>query len=375
MTAYEFLQSTRFRDREAQRLSRTAHVGAGVLYAAALALTVWGYDAILLARYAVESPWAKLAIGAPAMLGIGLLAGLAAGRRHHAALSIVAWIVSGFLLGLVAGWIPYGGPTLAAWLTEPRLRGVALYPMGAAGYTRMWFMATVTGAVGAAIGLLIHLLVEKAWDLAKPEGVMSARSWLVLLACTPLAVLPGIACDDIVNSDLRYAPQAVHSLIAEPAGEATSISEASISSYRGQMEGPFTLHRVASDLELSDATLDAAFLNGLVVRCTVLGDIVTGCQPISIRQEEWMHALLSDARSDGDRSQLAGHANRLSVDPGVVAWVAAQRSRTGGSVEISRDAQRGGWVIMDARFGASAIMECYFHGSSPVILDHCQWQR
>ncbi|NLF02055.1 MAG: hypothetical protein GX601_13865, partial [Anaerolineales bacterium] len=174
---YRVLTSTRYHDAEAQRLMRGVAIAHGLLYTAGFALTVWGYDTVALSRIRAELAWDKLVLGMPLLLAIGALAGAIAGRRHHAGLSIGVWAAAGGLIGLIAGWVPFNGCTLITWLTEPRLRGLPIYPMEVAAQTRMGFTAVITAAFGVAVGLIGHLLVERAWDEASPDGHMTIRSW------------------------------------------------------------------------------------------------------------------------------------------------------------------------------------------------------
>ena len=369
-----FLKDTQFHDREAQRVMMRAGLFGGVLYGLILAATVWGYDTWVLSRCHAELAWGKVLAGMPLMLAIGLAAGAIAAAAHRATASVLVWLAGGCALGLVAGWAPYGGWGLVTWVVEPRLRGLPLYPMGPAELTRMWFLAVVVGCVGAAVGLVMQLLMEKAWDLARPDGRPSAQSWLVMLLCAPLAILPGIACDDIANRDLRSQQQAVHDLIVTlPASD--SIAAATLAPYREQISPQFVLHLAEYNLELSSATVDVAFEGGFVARCSVLGQTVASCQPHSLRLSAWMQALLNDVLAGGRPSEIEAYADHLSVPPQVQEWLAAQRGRIRPRYDLSPAAQRDGWVVMQAAFGPGLALECYFSGATPAVLHHCQWQE
>ncbi len=374
MAGGSLLQDTQFRDREASRVAMLASVAGGFFYALVFGLTLWGYDTWVLSRCRAELTWGKLSVGLPLMLAIGLAAGAIAGAAHRATVSVLAWMGGGFALGLVGGWTPYGGYGLLTWLAEPRLRGLPLYPMGPAEITRMWFLAVVVGCVGAAVGLVTQLLAEKAWDLARPDGRMSGASWLVLLLCAPLAILPGIAGDDIANRDLRGYLRAVHDLMAAfPASD--SIAAATLEPYREAISPEFALHLVEYDLELSSASVDVAFDSGFTARCHVLGGTVAACQPLSLRLNAWMEALLTDALADSETLSVAAYADQLVVPAAVQTWLTDQRGRMRAEYRIAPALQRDGWVIMEATFSPALVLECYFSGATPAVLDHCQWQE
>jgi len=163
--------------------------------------------------------------------------------------------------------------------------------------------------------------------------------------------------------------------VAAPVRDGETIAQAAIAPYRDQLSAIYTLHLVAYDLEASDATIDVAFDNGFAVRCIALENVVTGCPPVSIRFGQWMQALLADALSEGESAQLAAYADQLSVNPETVAWLAAQGARTSDEYEVTKETQRGSWVIMAVRFDTSDVLNCFFHGAGPVVLDRCRWER
>ena len=373
MNAYDVITSTRFHDREARRLSVIAGVAYGLVYSLAFGLTLWGYDARMLAQGRAEMAWTKLTVGLPLLAFLGAIAGYVAGRRGKAGVWVGVWTVCGVLIGIVAGGTPYAGYNLATWVTEPRLRGMDIYPFEPAAAARMVFLAAITGGVGTVVGLVGRLLMEKAWDLAAPGGRMSPRSWAVLLLCTPLAILPGVAADEIINSELRTRQLVVYEIIS--ADPEQGVSHGNVDPYRDRFSDDFGLHLAGYDLEGQGTVVDVAFDNGFVVRCTVYGQALAGCPPISPWFEAWMDALIQDGLGEGQGTALESHANRVSVDSATVDWLASQGNRTSEDYEIARDTQHGGWVIMSARFSTDQVLACYFRGSSPVVLDRCGWQR
>jgi hypothetical protein len=199
---------------------------------------------------------------------------------------------------------------------------------------------------------------------------MSMRSWTALVLCLPLAVLPALICDEIVNRPLRSGQRTVHRAIS--VGLAGDTSQESMASYRALSFAGYTLHRVGYDPEtLEQQTIDVAFTDGVVVRCQVSDQALKGCLPILPEFEAWMDALIKEALTGGPGTELAPHAGRVSVAKDTLRWLASQRGAMGARHEISRDTQRGGRVVMAARFDTGYVLTCYFHGASPVVLDHC----
>jgi len=234
----------------------------------------------------------------------------------------------------------------------------------------MVFVTVVNGCVGSAVGLVGHLLAERARNLAAPTGRMSGRSWAALAVCLPLALLPGLLGDELINQPLRIGQRVVHeSISADPAGGS---SEGEVALDRDLLSDSYTLHLVDYDLgEQGRATIDVAFDDGFVMRCEVAGRALSGCPPISPRFEAWMEDLIQAGLRGGPGTQLESQAGGVSVAENVSSWLASQGEYLSGDYEVSRDTQRGGWVIMSARFGSGYTLTCWLHGASPVLVDRC----
>jgi hypothetical protein len=357
-------------DGDTRRLSRLAGLGYGLIYGLAYGLTVWGIDTRILARSSGELAWAKLAVGLPFLLFMCVAAGMLAGRSDRAGVWVGAWALSGALIGIAVGLMPYVGLNLATWIAEPRLWGTNVYPIGAAGAARMAFAAALNSCVGPAVGLAGHVLVKRSRGLASPAGRMSMRSWTALALCLPLAVLPALICDEVVNHPLRSGQRTVHRAIS--VGPTGDTSQGSMAPYRALLSAGYTLHRVGYDPEtLERQTVDVAFDDGTVVRCQVSGQALNSCLPILPEFEAWMDALIKEGLTGGQETELVPHAGRVSVSEDTLQWLASERGVMGARYEISRDTQRGGQVVMSAHFDTGYVLTCYFRGASPVVLDHC----
>jgi hypothetical protein len=358
----------------ARRPSRVAGLSWGLIYGLGYGLTVWGIDARVLGRSNAELAGAKLALGLPLLLLIGAVTGALAGRSDRAGSWVGAWMASGALIGFVVAAMPMAGHNLATWIAEPRLRGLDVYPMGQGSAARMAFVTVVNTCVGSAVGLVSHLSVERARNLAGPTGRMSGRSWAALAVCLPLALLPGLLSDELINQPLRIGQRVVHeSMFTDPAG-GSSEGEAGLD--RGPLSTGYTLHLVDYDLEgQGRATIDVAFDDGFVVRCEVAGRALSGCAPISPRFEAWMEDLIQAGLRGGPGPQLESAAGGVSVSENVSSWLASQGEYLRGNHEVSRDTQRGGWVIMSARFDSGYTLTCWLHGASSVLVERCSGNR
>jgi hypothetical protein len=359
----------RFRE-QARRLPRVAGPVYGLTYGLACGLTTWGYDTWVLARSSAELAWAKLEVGLPLLILITAATGTLAGRSERADAWVGAWMVGGALIGIVVAATPFVGYNLATWIAEPHLWGVNTHPIGPAGTTRLIFVAAVTGCAGAAVGLVGRLLIERARARAASTGRMSGRPWAALALCLPLALPPGLIGDELINRPLRIGQQTVHEAIS--IGPPGDVSHIDAGAHRDLFSDSYTLHLVGYDLERQEQeTIDVAFDNGYVVRCQISGQALAGCTPISPQFEAWMEALIQEGLEGGRGTELPPHAGHVSVGENVLSWLASQRAYMGKRYDISRDTQRGGWVVMSARFDTGYVLTCYFHGASPVVVERC----
>ena len=361
---------------EARRFSRIAGVGYGLFYGLAFGLAVWGYDAWALARIHAELAWVKLGLGLPVLLLLGAAAGYLAGRNGRGGVWVAAWTLYGVMMGIVAGGIPFSGYNLVTWILEPRLWGVNAYPMGRAVTARMIFAATVTGCAGTVGGAIGCALTGKAQALISAAGRVSIQSWTVLFVGMPIALLPGMACDKLINGGLRRAQEVVHAAISGNREEDTI--DTNIVLPGDQFSNVYTLHLADYDLEGERHTVDVVYGvhgNELTVRCTLIDTVLAGCSPISPRFETWIDALILDGLKGGRGTELTSLADHVSLNADTPAWLASQEGLISDDYNIFKDTQRGQWVIMSAHFDTHYVLRCYFRGAAPVVLTHCEFQR
>ena len=374
--------ATSLDERTARRLFHWAGLGCGLLCGLGYALATWGYDAWVLARSGADLPWPKFEIGLPILLLLGVLSGALAARSARAGAWVGVGLAGGALAGLVAGPMPFAGSNLATWIAEPRLRGVNVYPLDPSGTARTLFVVIATACMGAVVGLVGHVVVERVLRLAGQPDRSSRWAWAVLLLCLPLGLLPGLIGDQVINRPLRVGRQAVATAIS--AGRGSDRSSENVSPYQDLFPGPagYILHLVDYDREApAQATVDAAFGeasgsiaggdSGPVVRCQTSGDELAGCASISSQFEAWMGALVQRARQGEQGTAPDPLTGQVLVGENTLEWLASQREYLSDTYALSREAQRGGWVIASARFDTGYVLTCYFYGSAPVAVDHC----
>jgi hypothetical protein len=329
----------------------------------------------VLSRANADLAGAKLAAGLPLLLLVGAASGALAGRSTRAGAWVGVWIAGGALMGALVGAMPSAGLNLATWMVEPRLRGIDIYPMGAAGTARMAFAAAFMGCVGSAIGLAGHVLAERVRGARSPAGRTGGRAWATLALILPLAALPALVVDEVVNRPLRAGQRVVHrSILTSPMGEGET---GETTAYRDLFAATgYTLHRVSTDPETLDRqVIDAAFDNGVVVRCGVADQALTGCLPIAPEFSGWMETLIRAGLGEGSETELASLAGQLYVSDDALSRLASQGEMMSEPYQVSRDTQRGGWVVISARFDSGYVLTCDFYGDAPAVVQGCSFAQ
>ena len=295
---------------EARWLSRAIGLGYGLFYSLVFGLTAWGYDALTLSRRDAELAWAKLAMGLPFLLLIGAVASAVTRRSDKAGACAGAWMVSGALMGGVVGLMPFVGYTVATWIAEPLLWGMNIYPLGPAEAARIAFVAIVTGCMGSAVGLVGHRLNHVLTERAQGSALPTGQVSERLWAVLILCLLLAVLPGMLADEIINRPLRA----------RQQTVYEYDWPGFEAQMDG-----------------------------------------------------LIQETLEGEQDTELEPQSGGVSVSEGTLSWFASQREVMSEHYEISRDGQRGGWVITSAHFDTGYVLTCYFnlHGAPPVVLDHC----
>jgi hypothetical protein len=381
MISNHFTVPIESRKEKTDKLFRFIRIAYGVIFGLAFALFTWGRDGLILSSNAADAPWAKLLLGLPIALAIGLLAGWLTAVSSTIIVSIVVWTVAAALLTLIAGHMPFEGGNLAAWLADRRFWGEAIIPFDHAAGVRTTVLFVVNTMVGAAVGFVEERAVEWTWDRTTADDRMNWRSWgVLLLTCIFMALIPTISIDGYINQPLRDPLQVVNELVTlTVAGTAQELVEArgtgyrTIEPFRDLLSRQYVSHFVAFDSNTENwysAYVDVAFDDGFVLRCATSGRNVLYCDDFGEKFTGWMGDLVHAGLYD-ERLWLDERMRRLTVDDAVVNWLAARREQLGENFQVSRDGQQGGWILMSARFDNGFEILCRFQGATPIRVDQC----
>jgi hypothetical protein len=229
------------------------------------------------------------------------------------------------------------------------------------------------------LGLLQNYRLEGVASETDAGGRMTGRSWFLLLLPLPLVVGVGLAADNIVGSSERVAQQLVHEAIRTGRTYEGDLFELSlkrglnynaIAGVRDQMSARYALS--TADVALSAASsivIVAHFDNGAWINCRVTDGQLIHCYDASPPYLQGFPALLTEGETPEDCRECAIKVAEPQRD-----WLQARSDLWEDTPQVTRLAQRGSYVLMQARSPQTGFgVACLFRGISPVTLSHC-WE-
>jgi hypothetical protein len=351
----------------------------GALIGLSLALGIWVLDAIFAITAPVRLGSLSLLLGIVALVILGGLGGWLAAWADRGWASGLIWLVTASLMVLAMGHVAYEGRSLLVWVADRRSWGLPVYPFSDAAKTGMWLAGFFIVLLLGLLGLIQPYRLENVAGETEAGGRLGARGWFLL--CLPLALVlaVGLVADSMVNGPLRRAPQLVHEVIRTGRtypGDLFALSREAgvnynaIAGLQEQMSENYALSLGTIDLGAAETVYVVAdFDNGAWINCRVVMDQVTFCYDASLPYMQGFASLLTSGELPEDCPQCF-----LRADDEQRGWLQARREAFRGSPKISRLAQWGSYVLMQAESSDGAyVMQCLFEGTSPVELDRC-WE-
>ncbi len=349
----------------------------GLLFGLMFALVVWGYDGLVLRRSGGDLPWAKLTLGLPVSVLAGLLMGWLGELVDRAWFSGLLGGVVGCFLSVVAGHLPYEG---AGWVTgriDPRFAGLNIYPFGPSASARLVLTAIVGVVFGAMIGALQGWATDRARDHSTRDRRMTVVSWLVLLIAVPVFLPWAVFIDQYVDQPIRYPQTLVSTLVRLVATndrqemDRLGLNNRPVRPFVSTLSPNMTTYLIQYDLEaLYDGYVDVAMDNGLILRCSVGGDVVYNCSDIGSQYGPWMDNLIH-AGLTGEQRWLNAKPRAQAVRPEVVSWLQGHAAQMEGAYQVYQVAQHGSWLFLAARFENGFELVCRMSGVMPEVVDWC----
>lgn len=351
-----------------------------MLIGAALAAGAFGPQTLFLplAHGPLRLTAALLGVLALALLG-GVAGWLAGWLRPAWAAGLIWLATAGAMTWVIGHW----NFEIASWLaggSDPRLRGLDLYPFTAAVHARLLMAGFFILLLLGFLGLLQRTRSEGLALESDDRGLPTARGCFLLTLPLILVLAAGLAADALLHQPVRAAQQLVDEAIQQARtyeGDLFALSMDSginysvLSGMRDQLDGRYTLQ--PGEVEWGPAqrvVIVAAFANGAWLSCSVFvagsGVQLGHCQDIRLPYTEGLLRLLRGDSFADCRSCFVRSSPELS------AWLQQQAPRLGPSPRIELH-QQGRYVAarVSAAQGAAAI-DCLFAGINSPVLEMCR---
>jgi hypothetical protein len=278
---------------------------------------------------------------------------------------------------LIIIYQPSHGRNLAAWLSDSRFWGQPIYPGLEASFVSIII-------AGFAIFLILFILaVTQAYRLEgvqrelKLGGRMSSRSLFMLL--WPLifvALTSYVTNNNTRNNSTRDALLVQEAINTGRTYEGDlfqlsleqGVNYNAISGVREMMGPTYSLLIGDFDADALTTFVVAHFDNGAWITCRIINGQLNFCYDAAPPYTISLAALIN-----GEELPEECRGCLLQVDEETGTWLHDQKERLGDNPMIERIAQKGSHVLMRVTSeSADQAIECWFKGSSPVELVHCE---
>ena len=361
-----------------RRLWRRFGLRSGLLLGLALALGTWALDAVTLSIAHVRAVYPQLLLGTLILALLGTSAGWLASLRDSALWGALVWFLAAGAMVWTVGHLPYEGRSLLVWLAERRFWGLPIYAFSTAARARMLMAGFFVVLLLTILGLLQSTRLEGILSETDADGHMSARAWFLVVLPLPLVFAAGLVADDLVNKPerlaLRLVDEAIHTGRTY-AGDLFALSQKrgvnynAIAGVRNQMSEDYTLSTGEVSLGESNAvTVVAHFDNEAWINCLVVAEQILHCYDAGPPYWQGLPALLTSGETPEECQPCAIKVGDKQHD-----WLLAQREDWTASPSVTRLAQWGSYVLMQARSPADGhTVECLLRGIRVVTLERCR---
>jgi len=366
------------RNAEWQAYAKRGGAWFGLIFGLAFAVVVWGPHAYHLWRHSMTLPWLEIVTGLALCGAIWALVGYLAGAKASTGWAVLMCA----LAGLATPWLVWLAKTLGenlVWFGDRRTWGLVLH-FGSALQTRLLFIGLWGVGLGAFAAVLERVLVSRSWDLTSSDSRVTLPAVGVFLLCVPLALLFGNVTDDLLHSGLREALAATYQGLSTI--ESHEIERPLLTWRYGNKAvevhstwewptGDFVIYLVDYNADsMEQFFFDAVYEDGTTVRCQGGSASLQLCGNVSDTLQQQMETLVQHGL-DQELESLRCETCDPYIKPEVIASLDHLRSNFTDKYEIFKSAQRGGTVLMVARFDTGYELTCCFRGEDPIVLDQC----
>lgn len=349
----------------------------GLLIGLALALGIWGFEAIRLSGLPMPLQYPALILSS---LGLILLCGFAgwlSSGSGSIGRAFLVWLAAAVAVAILIDYLPHYGRTLAVWLADRRFWGLEIYPIA----------ADVTIAALVLAGLFIILLLitlallqdyrlERIYGELGEGERLTAAAWFLLLLPLPLVAGAGLLTNSMRADPTVAAVDLVHRAIQTnlaregdlfQLGLEDGINYNALRGVRDQLSPAYSLKIGEVDQGTLTTFVVAHFANGAWVNCRVINQQLSFCYDAAPPYTIGLASLITGEVVSGECPGCLPQ-----VENEWLTWLHTRGERFDGRPQIYRLAQWGRYVLMRAEAADETYaIECWFEGVSRVRLQHC----
>jgi hypothetical protein len=371
----EMKLSGQFSEAQSQRIYRRASTWNGLLIGLALALGIWGLEAINLLQVPVVLRYPSLLFAALLLVAGFGLTGWLTGRWEKTWMVLPVWLVTAVLATYLIAYQPTFGRTLTVWLADRRFWGLPVYP-----FTTGSLIAPVLAGFFVVLVLLLlavlqNYRLESAGREVNENGRLQLQAWLQLLLPLPFIFIAGMVTRDIASDPSAPALQTVYHAIQRTLtydgdlyelGLREGLNYSAFNSVRDQLTPDYSMAIGGLEPEAAITYVVVHFANDAWVNCRLISDYLSFCYDAA---PPYTVGLVSLITGEELPETCLGCFPRLDAE--WQTWLRSKGENFTTAPRIRRLAQWGGYVLMRADSDEYAL-ECWFSGISPVQLDHCE---
>ncbi|MCA9978753.1 MAG: hypothetical protein KC413_23500 [Anaerolineales bacterium] len=347
----------------------------GLLIGLALALGVWGWEAVKLVKVPVVLQYPSLIFAALVIIAWFGLTGWMTGRLEKTWLGLLIWLVTAVLATYLIAYQPTFGRTLTVWLSDRRFWGLPVYPFSVDSLAAPVLAGFFVILVLLFVAVLQNYRLEAAGREVNANGRLQFRAWLQLLLPMPFIFVAGMVTRDVVGDPSAQAVQIVHHAIQRTLtyegdlfelGLREGLNYSALNSVRDQLSPDYTMAIGGVQPEASITYVVIHFDNDAWVNCRIISETLSYCYDAA---PPYTVGLTSFITGEAPPESCLGCLPKADV--AWPTWLQSKGANFTDMPSIRRLAQWGSYVLIRAESDNYAL-DCWFSGISPVQLDYCE---
>jgi hypothetical protein len=373
------IDSSLRKDEEDQRIRSYRRLGLlnGLLIGLALVLGVWVQQIVNLAAVPAAASYGSILLAVGLIVALGGIIGWGTASIGRGWVTTLAWMVGSMVFTLLISFQSNRLRTFLVWLSDRRFWGRLVYPPPDARLGGLILAGFFIILVLTFLAILQDYRLENGQQYLGRKGRITASALFRLSLPLPIVVIAGLVTGNAFGgANSTLAMKLVYEAIEIGRTYEGDLNELSLerginySAIRGvreQLGDGYTLIMGDSDPMMLTTYVVVHFDNGAWITCRIIADQLSFCYDAWPPYTIGLSSLIS-----GDPPDEDCHGCLPVVDDELAQWLQQQGQRFSGPPVITRLAQHGSQVLMQAESpdGAMAI-DCWFEGASPVRLVSC----